>query len=279
MLTALAFLTPLPVGAGRRPSGRTLLWFPLIGAILGGVLGMVWRLLDRVTLGQGLLVGILLVAADLALTGALHFDGLVDTADGLFAPVDCTRAVPQSGEHGSQATPPDGEYRDAAAQEQGSGRTPGGERRVRRLAIMSGPEVGAFGLATGVLGLLLRVACIAQLPSPRPLLLIGLWCASRTVMACVAAALPYARLEGGVASAFLEGMPEALIIGVPGVLLALAAAAGDGFRGPLAVMVGLVAALGVALLARRRIGGFTGDVLGACGFVCETVGLLVAAAR
>ncbi len=257
MLTALAFLTPLPVGAGRRPTGRTLLWFPLIGAILGGVLGMVWRLLDRVTLGQGLLVAILLVAADLALTGALHFDGLVDTADGLFAPLDG----------------------DPAVQEQGSGPTPGGERRVRRLAIMSGPEVGAFGLATGVLALLLRVACIAQLPSPRPLLLIGLWCASRTVMACVAAALPYARLEGGLASAFLEGMPEALIIGVPGVLLAVAAAAGDGFRGPLAVMVGLVAALGVALLARRRIGGFTGDVLGACGFVCETVGLVVATVR
>ena len=278
MLTALAFLTPLPVGAGRRPTGRTLLWFPLVGAILGGVLGMIWRLLDRVTLGQGLLVGILLVATDLALTGALHFDGLVDTADGLFAPVDGARADRQSGEHGPQATPPGGGYGDQE-QEQGSGRTPGGERRARRLAIMSGPEVGAFGLATGVLALLLRVACIAQLPSPRPLLLIGLWCASRTVMACVAAALPYARLEGGLASAFLEGMPEALIIGVPGVLLAVAAAAGDGFRGPLAVMAGLVAALGVALLARRRIGGFTGDVLGACGFVCETVGLLVAAAR
>lgn len=243
MLAALAFLTPLPVGAGRRPTGRTLLWFPLVGALLGGVLGVLWRLLDRVTLGQGLLVAILLVAADLALTGALHLDGLVDSADGLFAPVE------------------------------------GGERRARRLAIMAGPEIGTFGLATGVLALLLRVASIAQLPSPRPLLLIGLWCASRTVMACVAAALPYARLEGGVASAFLEGMPEALIIGIPGVLLAVAAAAGDGIRGPLAVMAGLVAALGVALFARRRIGGFTGDVLGACGFVCETVGLIVATAR
>ena len=278
MFAALAFLTPLPVGAGRPPTGRTLLWFPLVGALLGGVLGVLWRILDRVTLGQGLLVAILLVAADLALTGALHFDGLVDTADGLFAPVDGTQANRQSAEHGVQATPSGGEYGDDA-QERGSGRTPGGERRARRLAIMSGPEVGAFGLATGVLALLLRVACIAQLPSPRPLLLIGLWCASRTVMACVAAALPYARLEGGLASAFLEGMPEALIIGVPGVLLAVAAAAGDGIRGPLAVMAGLVAALGVALFARRRIGGFTGDVLGACGFVCETVGLIVATAR
>jgi len=238
MLTALAFLTPLPVGSGRRPSGRTLLWFPLVGALLGGVVGVGWRAIDRLTRGQGLLVATLVVAGDLALTGALHFDGLVDSADGLFAPVD----------------------------------------RARRLAIMATPEVGAFGLATGAMVLLVRVACFAQSP-PRPLLIIGLWCASRTVMACVAAALPYARLEGGTASAFLEGMPEALVIGVPGGLLAVAAAAGAGLRGPLAVASGLVAALGVALLARRRIGGFTGDVLGACGLVCETVGLVVATVR
>lgn len=238
MLAALAFLTPLPVGAGRRPSGRTLLWFPVVGALLGGVLGLAWRGLDRLTRGQGLLVATLVVAADLALTGALHFDGLVDSADGLLAPVE----------------------------------------RARRLVIMAAPEIGAFGLAAGVVGLLLRVACFAQL-APRPLLLIGLWCASRTVMACVAAALPYARSEGGLVSAFLDGMPEALVIGIPGALLAVAASAGAGVRGPLAVAAGLVAALGVALLARRRIGGFTGDVLGACGFVCETVGLVVATVR
>lgn len=236
MLAALAFLTPLPVSS-RAPTGRTFLWFPVVGALLGLFLGLAWRGLYELTSGSGLVVAVLLVAVDLALTGALHFDGLVDSADGLFAPVD----------------------------------------RIRKLAIMASPEVGAFGLATGVVALLLRVACLAQM-RPRPLLLIGLWCASRTVMACVAAALPYVRGEG-LASAFLDGMPEALIIGVPGVLLAVFAAAGTGMRGPLAVMAGLVAALGVALLAKRRIGGFTGDVLGACGFMCETVGLLVAVGR
>jgi len=236
MLTALAFLTPLPFSS-RRPNGRTFLWFPLVGVLLGAALGLAWRALDRLTRGQGFVVGALVVALDLAMTGALHFDGLVDAADGLFAPVE----------------------------------------RGRRLAIMAGPEVGAFGMATGVMALLLRVACIAQL-APRPLLLMGLWCASRTVMACVAAALPYVRPEG-LASAFLEDMPEALIIGIPGVLLAVFVAAGAGIRGPLAVSAGLVAALGVALSARHRIGGFTGDVLGACGVVCETVGLLVAVIR
>ena len=236
MLTALAFLTPLPVSS-RAPTGRTFLWFPIVGALIGGLLGMAWVALDRVTMSQNLVVAVVLVGLDLIITGALHFDGLVDSADGLFAPVDDSR----------------------------------------RLAIMAGPEIGAFGLATGMMALLVRVACIANLP-PRPLLLIGLWCASRTVMACVAAALPYVR-EEGLATAFLEEMPEALIIGAAGALLAVFAAAGIGIRGPLAVAAGLVAALGVALLARHRIGGFTGDVLGACGFVCETVGLLVAVAR
>ncbi len=235
MLTALAFLTPLPVSR-RAPTGSTFLWFPLVGALLGGVLGLTWRGLYDLTNGSGLVVAVLLVGIDLALTGALHFDGLVDAADGLFAPVE----------------------------------------RARRLVIMAAPEVGAFGMATGVLALLLRVACLAQM-RPRPLLLIGLWCASRTVMACVAAALPYVR-DRGLASAFLVGMPEAFLIGAAGVMLALFAAAGTGISGPLAVAAGLVAALAVALLAWRRIGGFTGDVLGACGFVCETVGLFVAVA-
>ena len=237
MLTALAFLTPFPVSR-RVPTGRTFLWFPLVGAFLGGVLGLAWRGLDEMTNGQGFVVAILLVGLDLAITGALHFDGLVDAADGLFAPVE----------------------------------------RSQRLAVMAGPEVGAFGLATGVVALLLRVACISVQDSPQPLLLIGLWCASRTMMAGVAAALPYVRGDG-LASAFLDGMPEALIIGIPGILLALAASAGAGIEGPVAVTAGVVAAVGVALWARHRIGGFTGDVLGACGFVCETVGLLVVAAR
>jgi cobalamin synthase len=47
------------------------------------------------------------------------------------------------------------------------------------------------------------------------------------------------------------------------------------------VAVGAVAvgAAGVVAVARRRIGGFTGDVLGASGMVGETAGLVLAAAR
>jgi len=70
-------------------------------------------------------------------------------------------------------------------------------------------------------------------------------------------------------------MAAPLLLGVP--LTALVAARGIG--GVVAVLAGLAAGTLVVLLALRRIGGFTGDVLGAAGVVTETVALVVASAR
>jgi adenosylcobinamide-GDP ribazoletransferase len=179
------------------------------------------------------------VIADLALTGMLHLDGLCDTADGLLA----------------HLTP------------------------ERRLQVMATPEVGAFGVAVAATTLLARWAALVSI-RPAPLLLAALWAASRTGMATTLVGVPYAR-PGGLASAFrgrrsdqlapvaIGGMALALLLGVlwrPGA-------------GPAAVAAGTVAVAGVVALSYRRIGGFTGDVLGAAGVVGETVGLLVAAAR
>jgi adenosylcobinamide-GDP ribazoletransferase len=63
------------------------------------------------------------------------------------------------------------------------------------------------------------------------------------------------------------------------VLAAVLAAVGRGAVGLAAVAAEAVAAAGVGWLAWRRIGGFTGDVLGAAGVIGETVGLLVMAAK
>ena len=84
----------------------------------------------------------------------------------------------------------------------------------------------------------------------------------------------------GLASAFLGERRAADRVALVGVVAAggLGAWAG-GWVGVLAVGVGLVAAVGVVELARHRIGGFTGDVLGAAGMVTETVALVVASAR
>jgi adenosylcobinamide-GDP ribazoletransferase len=232
MRRALAFLTPLFGASEPRPA--TLAWFPFAGAALGLVLGALWWGAERVW--PAAVAAAIVVAADLALTGLLHVDGLADSADGLLPHLD----------------------------------------RARRLEVMATPDVGAFGVATVGAVLLLRWAALAT-TAPSPLLLGGLWCASRTVMAVTARTVPYAR-PGGLASSFLGGrvLPAAIVGGALAVALAFA---GPGVPGAVAVGAVVVGAAGVVVLARGRIGGFTGDVLGASGMVGETAGLVVAAAR
>jgi adenosylcobinamide-GDP ribazoletransferase len=228
MRRALSFLTPM--GGAVAPSPAALAWFPVVGALLGLALGGVWWVADR--LWAAPVAAAVVVAADLALTGMLHFDGLVDSADGLLPPLD----------------------------------------RARRLEVMADPAAGAFGVGVAVVVLLLRWASLAAL-APAPLLLAALWCASRVTMAVAAATVPYAR-PGGLAGAFLGGRRP-----VAGVLLVVVlgvAAGGDGWAGVVALGV---AAAAVVALAVRRLGGFTGDVLGAAGMLGETAGLLAAAAR
>ncbi len=234
MRGALCFLTPL--GRSRKPSPAALGWFPAVGALIGSALGGIWWGAWRVW--PSLVGAAVVVVADLALTGMLHLDGLIDSADGLLSHL-----------------------------------VPG-----RRLAVMEEPGIGAFGACAAGAALLLRWGALAS-TRPSVLLLAGLWCASRTWMATTILVVPYAR-EAGLASAFLGGGARsvaALVAGGLGSLgFLLAWRTGPGAA---VLLAGTVAAGGVVALARRRLGGFTGDVLGAAGVVGETVGLVLAAAR
>ena len=147
--------------------------------------------------------------------------------------------------------------------------------RDRRLAIMRAPDVGAFGVAIVGIALIALVAALASQPVS-VLLVIGLWMAGRSLVAAVPALVPYAR-EQGIATPLLDGAPRWPLVCVP--IAAAIAALETGARGATAVVVGVAAGIGVLALARRRLGGFTGDVLGATIVVVETIGLLVAAAR
>jgi len=219
------------------PGVEAFAWFPVAGALLGLGVGALWWAANELL---GRLAGAATaVVADLALTGALHFDGLVDSADGL---------LPHF-------------------------------QRERRLAVMAEPCIGAFGVAAGASVLLLRTAALWTLAGrdgARPLLLGALWSASRSQMAVAARALPYAR-PAGLATSFL-GSGRSLGLGLAGTILAAGLAAADGARMLLAVAAAVTAGALVHALARRRLGGFTGDTLGASGVVAETVGLLVAVA-
>lgn len=233
MRAALSFLTI--VGGSRRPGPSTLDWFPAVGVTTGLGLGGLWWLLGRVWPEP--VAAALVVAADLALTGLLHLDGLVDSADGLLAPME----------------------------------------RARRLQVMAAPDAGAFGVGAAATVLLLRWVALAAL-RPAVLLVGGLWCLSRTLMAAVARTRTYARGEGGLAAIFAGRTNWFALAG--GVAAGIALCAGwRPVPGAAAAAAALAAGTLVVILAERRIGGFTGDVLGAAAVVAETAGLVVAAAR
>ncbi len=149
--------------------------------------------------------------------------------------------------------------------------------RDRRLEVMATPDVGAFGVAVVTTTLLVRLAVLASLP-PDPLLVAVLWCTSRALMAVVLREVAYAR-AGGLATAFAGGSVVAPMVAIGlASTVALAVDAGP-LRGVGAVLAVLIAGTAVVGLAQRRLGGYTGDVLGAAGVLGETVGLLVVAAR
>ena len=148
--------------------------------------------------------------------------------------------------------------------------------RARRLDVLSDPRAGAFGVVTVVLVLGLRIAALAAI-APDPLLLAGLWGAARAAMGVALATVPYARSGGGLASAF-AGTP--LVPPVVGGALALTLVpVAIGWPGLAAALALIAGSASVLLLAQARLGGYTGDVLGAAGLVGETCALVVAAAR
>jgi adenosylcobinamide-GDP ribazoletransferase len=233
---AASFLTALG-RSGAEPSAATMTYFPLVGAALGALVGLNWRVASRWF--PPLLSAAIAAGADSALTGAMHLDGLADTADGLLA------HVPSRG----------------------------------RLEIMSEPQIGSFAALAVSLATVTRVAALSAL-EPSPALLSAIYCSSRSVMVVASRSLPYARGEGAV-TPFLSGkqLDQAFLAALAGAGGALAlATAVAGRRGAAAVVAGWGAGALVLESARRRLGGFTGDVLGAAGVACETVGLVFAAA-
>lgn len=123
-LVALQFLTRLPVRLGAAPTpeqrGRSLLFYPVVGALIGLLL---WGLARLSAGADPLLAAALLLAAWVALTGALHIDGLADSADAWL----------------------------------------GGGDAQRTLAIMKDPRSGPAGVAAVVLTLLVKCAALAAL--------------------------------------------------------------------------------------------------------------------
>jgi adenosylcobinamide-GDP ribazoletransferase len=240
---ALTTFTVAPLRAGRvdRPAaGVAMAVAPLVGAALGAVLGGAAVGLRELG-APPLVLGAVVVALGLALTRGLHVDGLADTVDGL------------------------GSYAD----------------RQRALEIMKSPEVGPFGVAAIVLSLLIQAAAVAALAGrPATRLLLAVVVATATGRLAVSYAcrtgVPAARPGGlGALVAGTVGKP-ALSAGTAAVAALSAFTVADRpWQGPLAVLLALGAGALLRRHAVRRLGGITGDVLGALVEAATCVAYLV----
>ncbi len=145
----------------------------------------------------------------------------------------------------------------------------------KRLEIMKDPRLGAFGGMGLGLALLLKFSALASLS---PATLPGLLLATSLARWCVlpAGLLPMAR-PGGMAADFAAGLRKTSLFW--GALIPLGLALALGRNGLLALALGLLTAFGVLTLAKKRLGGLTGDVFGLLIESVEIVTLLVCLQR
>ncbi len=153
----------------------------------------------------------------------------------------------------------------------------GGRSREDKLRIMRDSRIGTYGVIAIVFSVALRAGALASLPTATAgLALVACGAVSRAPLPAVARWLPPARTDGLAAGAGRPAVGEVAAAALLAVAMAVAAL---GPRGALTALV-LAAASGIALawLAKRQLGGHTGDVLGALQQVAEVAAILAVAA-
>ena len=155
----------------------------------------------------------------------------------------------------------------------------GGETRERALDIMRDGRIGAFGTCALIICLTLRIGAVTDLPRAALVAwaLVGAHAAARGILPAFMRLVPPARSDGLSAAAGAPAREQAAVAAVIGIVLLWIAL---GFKSAVVALILMVIGAAVmAWLARRKIGGQTGDVLGAVEQVGETLVLLVTAAR
>lgn len=147
----------------------------------------------------------------------------------------------------------------------------GGFDRARRLEILKDSRIGAYGVLVLIVVIGLRWTLLAQLLLHAPWALVAAAMLGRSAMVAVMARLPFAR-EGGLAAQVGRPPMAAVWLGAICAVLGALAFAGIG-AGLIATVSAACGALGVAAVARAKIGGQTGDVLGATQVMSELAAL------
>jgi adenosylcobinamide-GDP ribazoletransferase len=147
----------------------------------------------------------------------------------------------------------------------------GGWTRERRLEIMKDSAIGTYGVLALIVSLGLRWVALTELLPHGIGPLIAAGALSRGLLPAVMAALPHAREDGLARSVGAPDRQVAIAAAAVGVILTLVVA---GFSALLPVVLAGVAVGIMAQIARAKIGGQTGDILGACQQVAEIAMLL-----
>lgn len=237
LLIALQFLTRLPVPLRDNPSesetGRSLLYYPLVGLLIGLLLAATaWALADA----PALLRAALVLAAWVLLTGALHLDGLADSADAWV------------GGHGN---------------------------RARTLRIMKDPACGPMGVVALVMVLLVKFAALVRIASIgewTTLILIPVL--GRAALPLLFFTTPYVRAGGlgAILAKYQRRRAGALVV----ILTVTAVLLSPGTTGLWLLLAGTGVFLALRTLMIQRLGGTTGDTAGALVELIEAAGLVTA---
>lgn len=240
ILAALGLLTRLPVPVDTEQAvtrGAAGAWaYPLAGVVVGAISAGVGAIALWCALPVPLAAACVL-ASSIIVTGAMHEDGLADSADGLW----------------------------------------GGWDKERRLAIMKDSHIGTYGVLALVLGVIIRWQALTYILGSGHFIaaLIGIAALSRAPMVAVMALMTNARGAGLSAGV---GHPSARVTGVALTLGLGIAAVGLGSHAIIPVLCVGLGTYGVVLIARAKIGGQTGDILGAVQQVSEIAALSALAA-
>ena len=255
---AVSFLTRLPIARDRNGSdtygnlrddadmvpdlASTMGIFPLVGFGIGGVGALVLGLLSWIGVPVAVAVT-LAIGLVIWFTGALHEDGLSDIADGFG----------------------------------------GGDDQNRKLEIMRDSRLGAYGTVSLAVVIVTKIAALATIATndigtaAGVLIAATVW--SRALIAPTMRWLEPARDDGLGANAGKPSEGETLKGLALAILLALLVLIAPAGWGVITVLIaGALGAIVVGLIALRQIGGYTGDVLGACVIVSETSALVAASA-
>lgn len=223
VILALAYFTRLPMPQQHNVTAdewaKAARYLPLAGWLVGGWAALVLYVgLQYLPVGPAIVLSML---SSILLTGALHEDGLADTADGLG----------------------------------------GGWSKEQALTIMKDSRIGSYGAIALVIALLLKFNLLSAMqPEYLPLVLIAAHAVSRLAALMVMSSQRYAREEGKAQALAsppsIAGLLTGLVFGLlPMLLLPVQAW--------LALLPVLLVWVWFSLKLKRRLGGYTGDCLGA----------------